>query len=91
MNGESRDERNMDMTKQIDLTVAEAERYAPYHTFPEFAVGYNDHMIDKLADYEGVAGQAYARGAECAMRRGLNRVALRAGCIVHHGAVYIRY
>jgi hypothetical protein len=41
----------------MEMSHAEIERYAPYHTFPEFP---------ELRD---VPGQAYDRGAECAMRR----------------------
>ncbi len=55
----------------MDLTKEEIERYAPYHTMPEFKHGYDDYNeCAPFADYENVAGQAYDRGAECAMRRG---------------------
>jgi hypothetical protein len=54
----------------MEMSQAEIERYAPYHTFPEFAEGYADYKAG-LRDigYDGVGGQAYDRGAECAMRR----------------------
>ena len=51
------------------------EEYAPYHTMPEFQQGY-DHYVAGIRPllkglcepYSGVAGQAYDRGAEFAMR-----------------------
>jgi hypothetical protein len=58
----------------MELTQAEIERYAPYHTFPEFEIGYL-HYLGGAPEPEdegfrnSVAGQAYDRGAECAMRR----------------------
>jgi hypothetical protein len=54
----------------MELMQAEIERYAPYHTFPEFAEGYADYLVAGFRGYDGVKGQAYDRGAECAMRRG---------------------
>jgi hypothetical protein len=51
----------------MELTHAEIERYAPYHTFPEFERGYMEYPSRR--EMEGVAGQAYDRGAELAMRR----------------------
>lgn len=42
--------------------------YAPYHTMPEFELGLADYAAGKLRNLDGVAGQAYDRGAECAMR-----------------------
>jgi hypothetical protein len=45
-----------------------AEEYAPYHTMPEFLLGYHDYLKGQLREYEGVAGEAYDRGAEFAMR-----------------------
>ena len=55
----------------MDLTKEEIERYQPYHTMPAFAFGFRDYMECKFLDYgmEDVDGQAYDRGAECAMRR----------------------
>ena len=55
----------------MDLTQAEIERYAPYHTFPEFTMGYDDYRGRRRRANEpgGVGGQAYDRGLECAMRR----------------------
>ena len=54
----------------LKLTPDEIERYAPYHTFPEFARGFSDYNeCIRWAWYDGVQAQAYDRGAECAMRR----------------------
>jgi hypothetical protein len=55
----------------MELTQAEIERYAPYHTFPEFAWGFDDYNDCRHRELHDVAGQAYDRGAECAMRRGM--------------------
>jgi hypothetical protein len=54
-----------------ELTADEIERYAPYHTIPQFAIGYRDYErgVNFSDDYDGATGQAYDRGAECAMRR----------------------
>ena len=60
------------------LTPEEIERYAPYHTFPEFAQGFDAYMAklpwpiarkDRGINANSVGGQAYDRGLECAMRR----------------------
>jgi len=52
------------------LTPEEIQRYAPYHTFPEFWDGFDDYNIGKLEfELSGLAGQAYDRGVECATRR----------------------
>jgi hypothetical protein len=55
----------------LKLTDQEIERYAPYHTFPEFKIAFDAYMAGRR--YEGdpnsVGGQAADRGAECAMRR----------------------
>jgi hypothetical protein len=55
----------------MDMTQDEIERYAPYHTFPEFKQGFDAYLAGRR--YEGdpnsVGGQAADRGAECAMRR----------------------
>jgi hypothetical protein len=62
----------------MELSQAEIERYAPYHTFPEFTFGYDDYMAklpwpiarqDRGINPNSVGGQAYDRGLECAMRR----------------------
>jgi hypothetical protein len=44
--------------------------YAPYDKMPEFAQGYADYMAGKAPafDIPGVAGQAYDRGANYAMK-----------------------
>jgi hypothetical protein len=58
-----------------DLTATEIERYAPYHTFPEFAEGYADYTAGlRGIGYDGVQGQAYDRGAECAMRHSMAKM-----------------
>lgn len=46
--------------------------YAPYDTFPEFSVGYNDALAGApCRDLQGVAGQGYDRGYEagCKVQR----------------------
>ena len=58
----------------MELTHDEIERYAPYHTFPEFAEGYADYNDCRYRELHDVAGQAYDRGAECAMRRGMTEL-----------------
>ena len=57
-----------------ELTANEVERYAPYHTFPEFKIGFDDYVAHRpwpvgRISPNSVGGQAYDRGAECAMRR----------------------
>ncbi len=52
-----------------ELTADEIERYEPYDVFPEFARGFNDYMAGRRQELRNVPGQAYDRGAECAMRR----------------------
>jgi hypothetical protein len=54
----------------MDLTPEEIERYAPYHTYHEFKWGFEDYNDCRYRELHDVAGQAYDRGAECAMRRG---------------------
>ena len=57
------------MTKQPKPHPSE---YAPYHTMKEFSDGINDYMEglywQNAGKYQGVAGQAYDRGTEYAMR-----------------------
>ena len=53
---------------QMTLTQDDIERYAPYHTLPAFEGGYRDYLRGLDRSPEGVDGQAYDRGAECAMR-----------------------
>ncbi len=55
----------------MELSQAEIDRYAPYHTFPEFELGFDAYVAGLVPafDIPGVAGQAYDRGGECAMRR----------------------
>ena len=59
----------------MTLTQDDIERYAPYHTMEAFRWGYEFYMAGKWVGAEplscnadSVAGQAYDRGAECAMR-----------------------
>ncbi len=56
----------------MDLTREEIERYAPYHTMPEFEEAYVAYSQGSWnsPNYEDVAAQAYDRGAERAMQRG---------------------
>ena len=54
----------------VKLAPEEIQRYAPYHTFPEFWDGFDDYNNGKLQyDLSSLAGQAYDRGVECATRR----------------------
>lgn len=57
----------------LELTPEEIERYAPYHTMRAFAAGFSDYSENSCYgatwNDDGVNGQAYDRGAECAMRR----------------------
>jgi hypothetical protein len=59
------------MADRLVLTPEELERYAPYHTYPAFRRGYDDYMESRhdWSVINTVEGQAYDRGAECAMRR----------------------
>ncbi len=55
----------------MKLTSADIERYAPYHTMPAFEAGYKAYNegCNTLCPYgDTVDGQAWDRGAECAMR-----------------------
>jgi hypothetical protein len=54
---------------KIELTQEEITRYQPYHTMQEFWRGRVDYLVNVNREIDGVAGQAYDRGAECAMRR----------------------
>jgi hypothetical protein len=48
-----------------------AAEYAPYHTLREFQIGSQDYMDGNHRNgdhYDGVAGQAWDRGHEAAMR-----------------------
>ena len=53
--------------QQLPLIAAD---YAPYDKFPEFAEGYAAYLAGRVHNPHGssVAGQAWDRGAECAMR-----------------------
>jgi hypothetical protein len=57
----------------MNLTPEEIERYAPYHKFKMFQIGFDDHNAGERWDHaftqDSAEGQAYDRGAECAMRR----------------------
>jgi hypothetical protein len=60
----------------MNLTNDEIERYRPYHTMPEFKHGYDDYVAGRVPawDIPNVAGQAYDRGAELAMRRSMQKL-----------------
>ena len=47
-----------------------AREYAPYDRMPEFWQGFDDYNCgsDIHMRHDGVQGQAYDRGRECAMR-----------------------
>ncbi len=36
-------------TRFPELTANEVERYAPYHTFPEFKIGFDDYVAHRAA------------------------------------------
>lgn len=60
------------MDTPIKFSQEEIDRYAPYQMMVEFGDGYTDWVLGnpyRQSFYNGVAGQAYDRGAECAMRR----------------------
>ena len=51
-----------------DIRAAICNEYRPYHTLPEFQEGFADYQARRRdKDYDGVAGQAYDRGANAAM------------------------
>jgi hypothetical protein len=54
------------------MTKAElVAEYRPYDTMPEFQEGWDDYMGQRMSltkHQDGVAGQAYDRGLEAAMR-----------------------
>ena len=53
----------------MNLSQDDIERYAPYHNFAEFEIGYHDYLAGRNNPHmSGVGQQAYDRGAECAMR-----------------------
>jgi hypothetical protein len=60
----------------MNLTTEEIERYAPYHRWRMFQIGFDDYTIGERWDHafsqNSAEGQAYDRGAECAMRRQRN-------------------
>ena len=56
----------------VKLSPEEVQRYAPYHTVPEFWDGFDDYNEGHLQHdhgHSGLGGQAYDRGVECATRR----------------------
>jgi hypothetical protein len=55
----------------MHLTTEEIARYAPYHTMLAFARGFYDYRDARNSSdaFKNIAGQAYGRGTECAMRR----------------------
>lgn len=52
-----------------DILTAIVKQYEPYDQIPEFGEGFADYQARPLRnkDYDGVAGQAYDRGANAAM------------------------
>jgi hypothetical protein len=54
----------------LHITIQDiAHEYAPYHKMAGFHRGWLDYQAGRMATpSEGVEGQAYDRGAECAMR-----------------------
>jgi hypothetical protein len=55
----------------LHMTVEDiAAEYAPYHKMQGFRQGVRDYGLCRYAaeNYDGVYGQAYDRGAECAIR-----------------------
>jgi hypothetical protein len=52
-----------------DILTAICRQYEPCDTIPEFGEGFVDYQARRLRnkDYDGVAGQAYDRGANAAM------------------------
>jgi hypothetical protein len=61
----------------MTLTQAEIARYAPYHTMPEFKLGFDAYTVAGRGahlDPNTVGAQAYDRGAECAMRRSMQKL-----------------
>jgi hypothetical protein len=56
----------------LHMTIADlAHEYAPYHNMPGFNEGAADYVVGRAllaAPGDGLWGQAYDRGAECAMR-----------------------
>ncbi len=57
------------MTAYLDTDALKAE-YAPYHKMHDFQSGFDDYMAGHVQTFDlpGLGGQAYARGAEAAMR-----------------------
>ncbi len=57
----------------MELTREEIDRYDGYHKLPAFEQGFKDYEACGCDysnhDADSVDGQAYDRGAECAMRR----------------------
>jgi hypothetical protein len=55
---------------KVTVTDTERERYGSYVDMPAFSLGFRDYEeLDEHNCGDGVAGQAYDRGRECAMRR----------------------
>jgi hypothetical protein len=51
-----------------DILTAICKQYEPYHLFPEFGEGFVDYQSRRRdKNYDGVAGQAYDRGANAAL------------------------
>ncbi len=58
------------LTATAPYSTLSATDYTPYHTFPEFQTGFGDYQAGKAwaMSRNGVAGQAYDRGCEFAMK-----------------------
>jgi hypothetical protein len=57
-----------DGRSEQDILTAICKQYEPYDKFPEFGEGLADYQARRRdKDYDGVAGQAYDRGANAAM------------------------
>jgi hypothetical protein len=64
------DEMIADGKSEQDILTAICKQYEPYDTIPEFGEGFVDYQARRLRnkEHDGVAGQAYDRGANAAMR-----------------------
>jgi hypothetical protein len=63
------DEMIADGKSEQDILTAICKQYEPYDTIPQFGEGFVDYQARRLRnkDFDGVAGQAYDRGANAAM------------------------
>jgi hypothetical protein len=62
------DEMIADGKSEQEILTAIVKKYEPYDTIPEFGEGFVDYQARRRdKNYDGVAGQAYDRGANAAM------------------------